>query len=492
MKEKISILQITDSHRGKDSHITNSALLTSLLNDKEKYTTIEAPLIQAPDIIIVCGDIIRGSVNKDNAGQETKEQYDEAIGFFTGLANEFLGGDKNRIVLVPGNHDVNWKYSMDSMIKIDNDKVIDSNNQLKSEYWRQTINQNSDIRWSWKELSFSKVADYKTYLKRFEAFAQFYNVFYDGKRDYSLNPDSQYDIFDFPEFAISIVGYNSCYNNDHLNQIGDIHPDCIANATRQLRELARKGRLLLAVWHHNTKGLPLEANYMDSSRLKNFIDAGISLGLHGHQHRTEIVRDYNNMVEQKRIVIFSAGTLCGGPGELPVGQNQQYNIVEIEPDSENDGLIKVTLHTREKTSTSSFDNPIWGQGRIDSTNISYIVTSVSKPVQPTPTAALLDIEALLKEKRYEDAKERLLRLDLSDQFVRKFLLESLVPTDDPDTIFRVFYPPQNNEEAVYLLSAVINMGNKEMMVECIKHPLIKSSSDPTIRELSTKIGNYLS
>lgn len=240
MKEKISILQITDSHRGKDSHITNSALLTSLLNDKEKYTTIEAPLIQAPDIIIVCGDIIRGSVNKDNAGQETKEQYDEAIGFFTGLANEFLGGDKNRIVLVPGNHDVNWKYSMDSMIKIDNDKVIDSNNQLKSEYWRQTINQNSDIRWSWKELSFSKVADYKTYLKRFEAFAQFYNVFYDGKRDYSLNPDSQYDIFDFPEFAISIVGYNSCYNNDHLNQIGDIHPDCIANATRQLRELARK------------------------------------------------------------------------------------------------------------------------------------------------------------------------------------------------------------------------------------------------------------
>lgn len=492
MKHKISILHISDSHRGKDSPITNGALLTSLLNDKEKYTTVEVPLIQATDIIIVCGDIIRGSESEDNSDQEIQHQYDEAIGFLTDLANEFLGGHKHRIVLVPGNHDVDWNYSRESMVKIDNAQVTDSNNQLKGVYSRQAINQHSDIKWSWKELSFFKVVDHDTYLRRFEAFAKFYGAFYDSKRRYSLNPDSQYDIFDFPEFAISIVGYNSCYNNDHLNFVGDIHPDCIASSTRQLRKLDRKGRLLLAVWHHNTKGLPYEANYMDSSRLKNFIDAGIVLGFHGHQHRTEIVRDYNNMIEQKRIVVFSAGTLCGGPGELPVGHNQQYNIVEIEPNLENDSAMKVTLHTREKTSTSSFDNPIWGQGRIDSTNISYIATSIPKPVPATSTAALLDIEALLKEKRYQDAKERLLQLNLSDQFVRKFLLESLMQTDDLDTICRVFYPPKNNEEAVHLLSALFNLGNKEMMAECIEHPFIKSSSDPTIRGLRTKIGDYLS
>ena len=492
MKDKISILHISDSHRSKNTPITNSALLISLLNDKEKYTTVEVPQIQSPDIIIVCGDIIGGSENENNSKQEIQHQYDEAIGFLTDLANEFLGGDKHRIVLVPGNHDIDWKYSRDSMAKIDNAQVIDSNNQLISEYLRQAIDQHSDIKWSWKELSFYKVVDHSTYLRRFEAFTHFYGAFYDGKRSYSLNPDSQYDIFDFPEFEISIVGYNSCYNNDHLNLVGDIHPDCIAKSTPQLKKLARKGRLQMAVWHHNTKGLPYEANYMDSSRLKNFIDAGIVLGFHGHQHRTEIVRDYNNMIEQKRIVVFSAGTLCGGPEELPVGHNQQYNIVEIEPNPGDDSTMKVTLHTREKTSTSSFNNPIWSQGRIDSTNVSYISTSIPKPVPATPTAALLDAEALLKEKRYQDAKETLLQLDLSDPFVRKFLLESLMQTDDLDTICRVFYPPKNNEEVVHLLNALLQLGYKSMMVTYIEHPFIASSIDPTIRELRTKIGKYLS
>ncbi len=248
----------------------------------------------------------------------------------------------------------------------------------------------------------------------------------------------------------------------------------------------------MAVWHHNTRGLPYDANYMDSSRLKNFIESGVALGFHGHQHKTEIMRDYNNMIEQKRIVVFSAGTLCGGPRELQVGHNQQYNIVEIEPNPEDDNTMRVTLHTREKTSTSSFDNPIWSQGRIDSSNISYISTSIPKPVPATPTAALLDAEALLKKNRYQDAKEMLLQLDLSDPFVRIFLLESLSHTDDLDTLCRIFSTPQNNEEAVHLLSATFSSGNKKMMVECVEHSFIKNSSDPTIRELRTKIEDYLS
>lgn len=488
MIAKVSILHISDLHRDKDNPISNSAILTSLLSDREKYTTAEQPLVQAPDIIIVCGDVARGSENKEKTDEEILKQYDEAIGFLTNLANKFFGGNKDRIVLIPGNHDVDWKYSRKSMAKIGSEQVLDSNNQLKQEYLKQAINQHSNVRWSWEELSFYKVEDPNTYNKRFEAFSRFYSKFYDGKKSYSLSPDSQYDIFDFPELAISIVGYNSCYNNDHLNRVGDIHPDCIAKSIPDLKKLARKGRLLLAAWHHNTKGLPYDADYMDGSKLKNFIDADIVLGFHGHQHKTEIVREYNNMIEQKRIVVFSAGTLCGGHRELPVGQNQQYNIVEIEDDPESNGHLKITLHTREKTTTSSFDNPIWDQGRIDSTNVSYFSASVPKPRQATPTADLLDAETLMKEKKYEDAKVRLLKLDLNDEFVRKFLLENSVQSDDYDTICKVFYPPQNTEEAVHLLNSLLQLNNKEMMAEYMKHPLIKNSIDPAVIELRTKIG----
>jgi len=492
MRDKVSILHISDLHRSYDSPVSNAALLTSLLNDREKYTNAESPPIQPPDFIIVCGDIIRGSENASNSDEEIQHQYDEAITFLTDLANKFLDGNKNRVVLIPGNHDVDWKYSRQSMTKLDSAQVLDSNDQLKNEYLREAINDYSRIRWSWRQLSFYKVTDYGLYIKRLEAFANFYGRFYDGERSYSIEPETQYDIFDYPEFETSIVGYNSCYNNDHLNLVGDIHPDCIATSAIRLKELSRKGRLLLATWHHNTKGLPYDADYMDSSKLKNFIDADITLGFHGHQHRAEIVRDYNNLIEQKRIVIFSTGTLCGAPGELPTGQNRQYNLVEIEPSSHDETLLNVTLHTREKTFTSPFDNPIWSQGHIDSTNVSFYVTPLPNPVRATFTSSLLDVEALMKEGKYEDAKGRLLQLDLTDPFVRKFLLDSLIRLDDYDTILRVFCPPRTNEEAVSLLGMLWQSGNKDMMAQCVQDPFIASSNDAIIIELRDKIGDYLS
>ena len=139
MIAKVSILHISDLHRDKDNPISNSAILTSLLSDREKYTTAEQPLVQAPDIIIVCGDVARGSENKEKADKEILKQYDEAIGFLTNLTNKFFGGNKDRIVLVPGNHDVDWKYSRKSMAKIGSEQVLDSNNQIKQEYLKQAI-----------------------------------------------------------------------------------------------------------------------------------------------------------------------------------------------------------------------------------------------------------------------------------------------------------------------------------------------------------------
>ncbi|GAJ02336.1 unnamed protein product, partial [marine sediment metagenome] len=57
----------------------------------------------------------------------------------------------------------------------------------------------------------------------------------------------------------------------------------------------------------------------------------------------------------------------------------------------------------------------------------------------------------MKEEKYEDAKKRLLKNDLNDPFVRKFLMESLLQIDDDYTVCQVFFPPKNSEETVYLL-----------------------------------------
>lgn len=485
-----SILHISDLHRSRGSEISNAALLSSLINDRDKYTSAEKKKIKLPDIIIVSGDIIRGSVDLSNSEKEIKEQYDEAIDFLNELSTQFLESDKQRIIIVPGNHDVDWKYSRDSMTKIDTSKIFDEKNNVKSYLLKDSINSHSNIRWSWKDLSFYEITDFEKYNKRLEAFANFYNDFYDGSREYSLDPAKQYDIFDLPNYNITIVAYNSCHCNDHLRHIGEIHPECIADSNLKLREYKKRGRLILATWHHNTKGLPFEFNYMDSGKLKNLIDTGISLGFHGHQHKTEIIHEFSDVIEQKKIVVFSAGTICGGPNELPVGNNRQYNLVEVVWDNDVD-YVSVTLHTREKTDTSSFDNPIWTAGRIDSNLISHYSLKIDKPKGQGLESILIDIEGLMKNNKYAEAKEELLKLDLTDDFVRKFLAECIIQTEDHELALEAFSKPETDEEIIVVLNAAIELNDRIKMKEIKTAATSYSSSDPTINTLLKKIDAIL-
>ncbi len=81
MERNISILHISDLHRSKGREISNSSLLASLVNDRDKYTSSEVPKIKQPDLIIVSGDVIRGSIKPDGSDTEVQGQYDEAIEF---------------------------------------------------------------------------------------------------------------------------------------------------------------------------------------------------------------------------------------------------------------------------------------------------------------------------------------------------------------------------------------------------------------------------
>ncbi len=486
MTGKVSILHISDLHRSKGTEISNIALLSSLLKDRERYTGSENPKIQAPNIIVASGDIIRGSTKQTGSDEEIKQQYSEAIDFLNELTMNFLGGDKSKIVIIPGNHDIDWKYSKASMEKIDNARIVDEKDNLKSEILKEALNQNSLTRWSWRDRSFYSITNPNAYNQRLEAFANFYSAFYEGKRTYGVDPTNQYDIFDFPEFSLTIVGYNSCFSNDHLRLAGDINPECIAKVNLRLREFHKRGRLILATWHHNTKGLPYDSNYMDSSRLKNFIDTGISIGFHGHQHKTELIHEFSNVVEQRKIIVFSAGTLCGGPNELPVGNNRQYNLIEIESINEKANL-QVTLHIREKTESSPFDNPIWTAGRIDSKNVSHYSLEIEKPPVADVPFLLVEIEKLIRGNNYPEAKRMLLNLDTNDDFVRKYLVECVFQTEDFELAMKVFVEPQTSEEMIAVLNASINVGDRGRMKDFLEKAKKGYSTDPAVKELIRKI-----
>lgn len=195
---KLSILHISDLHRDPDNPIGNEALLDSLENDRRRYTIEETSKVRSPDLIIVSGDVIHG-VRPDapDADKRLRDQYAEALDFLNRLTWRLLDGDKRRVVVVPGNHDVSAYHFFKSLQR------IDIAPDRKKELVGQLFSRNSTLRWSWSDFELYKIVNGDVYVQRLAAFSKFYKDFYAGARTYPLEPSSQFDIFDIPEFNLT-------------------------------------------------------------------------------------------------------------------------------------------------------------------------------------------------------------------------------------------------------------------------------------------------
>lgn len=477
--KKLTIAHISDLHRSSDNPISNAALLNSLVHDMDVYT---AQGIDKPDLIIVSGDIIQGHSDINLL----KRQYDEALEFLNNLADNLFDGDKTRIILTPGNHDISWTESINSMEKIEEEEITDTDGRLRSGILKEAIKINSNVKWSWTERSFYRITNEATYQRRLSYFSEFYQRFYDGNRVYSLEPSKQFDFFEFPELAITIVGFNSCFHNDHLNRAGSINPRCIADVGLKLRKSKKDGHLILAAWHHNTKGAPYDQDYMDGAFIKNLISDGVKIGFHGHQHKQEILREESNIIDGEMMLILSAGSLCAGPDELPAGYNQQYNLLEMSRIDNKE--IQLKLFSRAKTLDSSFDNPIWSKGLITSTATEFTF-KLAHPVPPIPDIG--KAESLLGSKNYLGALVILKQHDLDDPVVRILLLKCYEQLENYPAIIKDFSSPRNNAECISLINAHIENTNPNDAKKILDIEMIANSTDPSVIHIRDQLKGKL-
>src|SRR6266852_2726899 len=174
---KLSILHISDLHRDQGNPIGNRPLLDSLENDRHRYTTKETDKVRSPDLIIVSGDIIHG-VRPDTLdfGNKLREQYAEALDFLNKLTARFVDGEKRRVVVVPGNHDVSSPHFYKSLQRID---IAPGR---KKELAEQLFGRDSRLRWSWSDFELYEITNLNFYAQRLAAFSEFYKDFYDGAR----------------------------------------------------------------------------------------------------------------------------------------------------------------------------------------------------------------------------------------------------------------------------------------------------------------------
>ena len=139
MNKHYSILHISDLHKGENNNFNQ--LYASLCNDADSYDQD----IPKPEIIVVCGDLAEGA-NGDGAEEKIKKQYEEVETFLNKLVIHFLNGDKSRIIIVPGNHDLYRGATIRSMTAIPED--------LREKAKERYLKGDPKYRWSWEDFCF--------------------------------------------------------------------------------------------------------------------------------------------------------------------------------------------------------------------------------------------------------------------------------------------------------------------------------------------------
>ena len=166
-------MHISDLHRSLEDPISNEELVSALLHDRDRYVK-EEPAITAPQVVVVSGDLIEGvKIGTEDFASRIDEQYAVAEELLRELTTRFLDGDRSRLVMVPGNHDIDWNTAFSALTPVDPSEVPGN---LAAELYAD----DSLLRWDWKTRTLYRIADRETYERRLEPFWRFFERFYEG------------------------------------------------------------------------------------------------------------------------------------------------------------------------------------------------------------------------------------------------------------------------------------------------------------------------
>lgn len=271
-----------------------------------------------PNAVVISGDI---------ANHAWPSEYDHASEFIKAL-RDFLDIDAQHVVLVPGNHDINFKLSQSSFLKTGNEESYEP-----------------DTNWSDKE---------EHYPLRFVPFQRFFETVYSGTMEYSLNLEKMYCIYPFPDWDLLIVGFNSCIHVDHRvshleSRQGYISEEAIENARSEIeKKYGDRYKLVIAVWHHNPIHIAGAADLLaNGDKVPEVLGARCQLALYGHIHQPHFIQSLPGTLQSTNLRCIGAGAIGveqkhrGGTereGQWPLS----FNLIELDLNSR---PIKGRLYT---------------------------------------------------------------------------------------------------------------------------------------------------
>jgi UDP-2,3-diacylglucosamine pyrophosphatase LpxH len=316
----IRILHLSDIHLGTVEQANRyfSQLATDLTQNLH---------IKQLNYLVISGDI---------ANRSTEEEYDAAFYLVDKLVKRY-GLDPSRVVIVPGNHDLNWDLSEAAYPFVAK---------------RKLPNPLPEGRYIEAGGAGALICDEAQYKQRFAYFSdRFYKKVY-GK-PYPLEYDQQAILHPCPQDKILFLALNSCWEIDHhYRDRSGIHANAIANAVDQILSENYDDWLKIAVWHHSVNG---SESMKNSAFLEQLAVNGFQLGIHGHIHEA---RDENFQYDTKRGVrIIAAGTFGAPTHEQVTGIPLQYNLLSLDPET---GELTVETRKKEKVDGAWSADARWG------------------------------------------------------------------------------------------------------------------------------------
>jgi len=180
----------------------NDSLLAALLSDCDRYMG-ETPVVPSPDAIIVSGDLIQGApIGHRGWEAAIANQYQVAEAFLDNLVRRFLHGDRRKLVIVPGNHDVCRNTSLASMELVP--KL-----EYPEDVRKALLAPDSIYRWSWKELALYRIRDAGEYSRRMVAYWDFVERFYAGvPLLMPIDRSRDFQLFELCDRQIVVAGFD--------------------------------------------------------------------------------------------------------------------------------------------------------------------------------------------------------------------------------------------------------------------------------------------
>lgn len=445
-----TLLHISDLHRTKGPRLYNEELLPAILNDSRRWADDGIP---QPDLLVVSGDLIQGvSMDESEADREIETQYEEAGEFLNELTSKLFGSDLARVVIVPGNHDVQWNRAKQAMRPLESPPP---------EIAESTLDPESGVRWNWREMQAYEIYDGDRYGSRFEHFRRFQASFYAGLEPNPIVEGTSDLVFvEYPTLDLAVAGFASWHGNDCFCHVGAIHASSLARARDLLDE--SRSRFGVAVWHHGIVGGPRAQDYMDQRVIHRLIDSGFTIGLHGHQHFPGAAPFDLRLPNLTSMAVIGAGSLAVGDLELPMGERRQYNIVVIDEENH-----VVRTHIRSMSSAGVFTK----SHRDDFGGRDFMELPLHEsPVRTRGTAELRKLDDAMAAVQREEYPEALsiLTPGVISSFpteARQITVLALEGSGQTDALISYLDPPQSAEELFRAVSVLLDKKDFDVALE---------------------------